>query len=1087
MHRIALLISLLLTANSALAQETAANWIWYPEVASGECVNQSRYLRKAFEVPQKPVSAHIDVVVDDRQTVFVNGQGPLSAMPRDAGPPRYDLTELLHPGKNVIAIEALNVTGPAGIIARLVIKAPDGQETVVGSDATWKASREEQAEWTEAAFGDSEWLQAKVIGPAFTAPWMQFPGYHALEMANEQELADYRAFEASVLAPPEQFAGEPRAQPKLCQYRGVPTLFINGAPYPVVMYRGTVDPTLVFGRQQITNFSDAGIHLECLYTTLQGCWNGPGDYDFSQMDSLIRAFLSADPDAYLLLQIRVIPPEWWMQAHPGEWVAYGTSDALDGKDECYRIRRASPASEVWLKDTVEAWRAIIRHIEDQPWGKRVIGYHAGYGIYSEWHYFGGWSDQYPDTGSAMTRTFRTWLRDKYDSVEALRQAWNDHTVTFDNAEVPGVELRKNAALVTIRDPLVERRVIDYYHCQQKVVADDVEAFGRAAKQETQGNAVYGIYYGYFFGVRPQTQGGHLELERLLKSPYIDYFVAPYSYADRLMGQDGRLRSLASAINATGKVHIIEADIRTYLHASNEYGRTNTLEESLAAIRREFATSLIEHTGFWFVDFGPDSRGGWFDQPDIMAEIGALQRVANESVARPAESVAQIAVIFDLESGYMLGDGEGMSQVYKLVENLTTELYHLGAPFDTLFLSQLETADLSQYKLLIFPNALHMTDAQADVAQELQSNGHHATVFVWAPGLCGPEGLSVERASRVTGLDLSLNRQWLPGRVQVEVDAADLLGGIPSSKRHSIQPTGSVPVADCGDPGRWQNPRSPEQMAKSYALYEVTPIEQGITWTFDTACHWTDIHFAGEVPEGVGVGFDLKFAGDCSRLMLRTVVKDANWAEFVTEPEVILSGEWRRLNYPLAAFTNAVWSKLKPETIARPIRGMKFVLDGANTAGKCALTIRNLSAISGPVTSEDSRAYGKGIFTPALIPSRARGRVLGRLEGTDYPAVVLTGEGPASSLFSAVPFVPRELLAKMVGRSGAHRYIDASGDVLRADSRYICIHTKDGGKRELRLPETETIRDAITGEMLGEGQTIQMNLAPNSTRLLERGE
>lgn len=1083
MHRTTMLL-IWLAASPVLAQQTAANWIWYPEVASGECIDESRYLRKTFDLHEGFVTALLDVVVDDRQTVYANGEGPLRPIERDSGPARYDLTRILRPGRNVIAIEAHNVTGPGGVIARLTVNGPGGTTTVIGSDGTWRTSRDEQDGWTSADFDDSTWVAAHVIGPAFSLPWSEFPGYHTAEMVSEEELAEYRRFEASIVAPVEQFADDPPVRAALKHHNGAPAVFINGVPRPAVMYRGTVDPASVHGRRQIANFRDAGIHLQCLYTTLLGCWKAPGEYDFSGIDTLIRSFLSVDPDAYLLLHIRLIMPEWWMQANPDEWVRYATSDAIDSSDESYRVKRASPASEVWLRDASDAWRAAIRHIEAQPWGKRVIGYHAGYGIYTEWHYFGSWSDQYPDTSPAMTRAFRMWLRDKYPTVDDLRRAWRDDAITFDNAAVPTMQARRTATLQTVRDPVLERPVIDYYHCQQDVIANAIEHFGRIAKEETGGDAIYGVYYGYFFGVRPQTQGGHLAFERLLKSPSIDYFVAPYSYADRLMGQDGRLRSLAAAINAAGKVHIIEADIRTYLHSRNEYGRTDTREESLAAIRREFATSLIEHTGFWFVDFGPDGRGGWFDHPEIMAEAKALQEVATAAVSKPRESVAEIAVVCDLESGYLLSDTEGMAQMYALTEKLGTALYHLGAPVDFVFLGQLDSLDLSRYKLLVFLNTIRMTPAQASAVEELRLSGRHATVFIWAPGLCEPDRVLVQQASRVTGLDLSLAQDWRPAVVELTPEGTPIAPSVTSHTVYSIAPDRSTSVPGFDDAQNWLNPRTPQQMKDSYTVYEFAPIEGGVAWSFDTRYPWTDIHFTAEIPPGDGVAFDVKLEADCSRLMLRTVIKDANWAEFQTAPEVIVPGDWRRLNYSLESFANAPWSKLQPGKIALPIRGMKFVLDGTNTAGKCTLSLRDLAAVSGPVAKSERRSYGEGVFTPALIPRDGQGIVLGRLTGTGEPAVVMTGHGLSSSLFSAVPSMPRDLLAEMVRRAGVHQYIDAPADVLRADSRFISIHTKDGGPRELKLIEPATVRNAITEGVVGRGASIHLDLPPNSTTLLE---
>lgn len=1077
------LVTLLLAA-PLFAQQTASQWIWYPESAPNECVNQSRWFRKSFDLPGNVKSASLWLMVDDGCRLWVSGQGPLRPTEVHGAACRYDLSKLLQPGRNLVAIEAYNGPGPAGVIARLVIRLKDEREIVVSSDSTWRASRTPQPGWDEAGFDDATWAAAKSIGGAYKPPWFDIPAFYVQPFITEAEAQAYKSWQATILKAPPSLAREKPARAELIACNGAPTLFINGAPRPAVMYRGTVDPFDEHGRRQIANFRDAGIHVFCTETRIEKHWVAPGKYDFSPLDDCLRAYLSVDPRAYLLLQVRLIPPTWWMDSHPTEWVAYGTSDKLDHSDESYRVKRASPASEVWRKDAGEAWRALIRHLEGQPWGKRVIGYHASYGIYSEWHYFGSWSDQYPDTGAAMTRTFRQWLRDKYGEVEKLRQAWHDPQVLFDTATVPGVEPRETASLIAFRDPAKERRVTDYYHCHQKVIADDIEYFGKIAKQETGRRVIYGVYYGYFFGVRPQTQGGHLELERLLRSPSIDYFVAPYDYGHRLMGEDGRLRSLAVAINLGGKVHLIESDIRTHLHPVDEYGRAQNLVESLAAIRREFTTSLTEHTGFWYVDFGPEMQGGWFDHPQIMSEIAGLQKLAKRALTVPRQSVAQIALVCDLESSYSLSDGEGMSVAERMVSEVGTEMYHLGAPFDGLLLAQLQTADLSQYRMLVFLNTFSMTDRQAALIERLRKAGRHATVFLWSPGLCGPEDISVKRASRVTGSDLSLIPQRLSSAITVTDLADPLTRHLPRSTEFGFKVASTEPVAGFGDPKQWNNPRSAEDMKESYRRFEVAPIENGVQWTFDTRDSWTDVHFDAPIPIGEGIGFNVQVSGAWSRLTFQYAIKDANWAEFVTPVEPVPSGEWCLREYPLAAFTNAPWAKERPPKAALPLRGMKFVFRGTSDVGPVAVSFSNLRSLRGEVTPKQVCTFGEGVFGPVLIPARDGCRTLGHIAGTDYAGLTSSGGGTGLTVFCAAPFIPREVLAAVMRAAGVHQYDSNPADVVRADSRLVAIHTKEGGRRTIMVPRRSMVTDALTGDPVGRGAAANMLLPPDSTTVLQ---
>ncbi len=1081
-YTIAVALVAVVLATTASAQHTAAQWVWYPEDASHDCYKDSRWFRASFELDAAPVEANLWLLVDDRQTLWVNGEGPLESVERREASLRYDLTGLLTQGRNVFAIEGWNGTSVAGVIARLTVKLADDREVIVNSDDSWRASREAPEGWTEPDFDDTAWQPAQIIGDAFTAPWIGIPAFHMPVFYTDEEAAARARYVQTLLAPADQFADDPPADARVKWVNDMPAIVINGKPRPVIFYRGTPDPMREHGRRQIGIFRDAGIHMFNVYTRMRKCWTAPGEYDFSSVDEEVRAYLAVDPDAYLVVMVRLIQPSWWADAHPDEMVGYGSGDEYGG-GESDRPKRGSLASQQWLDDTGEAWQALIRHVEAQPWGKRVIGYQPAYGISAEWHYFGSWHDNYPDTGAAMTRTFRSWLREKYGTDAALRAAWNNPQASFETATVPTMADRIGADLFAFRDPTTEQRIIDYYHCHQKVVADDIDYLARIVKDETDAHKLCGVYYGYFFGVRPQTQGGHLELPTLFASPNVDYFVAPYSYSQRLMGQDGRLRGLAGAFRLAGKLHILEGDIRTWLHSRDEYGRTQNREQSLAAIAREFSTSLIERAGFWYVDFGPGGDGGWFDDPAVMAQATALRELAERALEQPREETAQIALVCDLESPYYLSDGEGMKIAYRMIEGVTTELHHIGAPFDAIHLDQLDDADLERYRMIVFLNTVAMTDDQAARIAELRRAGQHAMVFLWAPGLTGPDGISTERASLVTGMHLNLVAEWLPGVIDATGDDP-LLDGLPSVEVQTMQVTDATPVPGFDAAANWYNPRTAQVMEKQYSAFEFEAIEGGLRWVFDTVANYSDIHCNFAMDQADGIGYDLRLEGEASWLTARLAIKDANWAEFVSPTEVIVPGIDYRFEYPFTAFENAPWSKLKPEEIAFPLNGCKVVLSETANAGRCVLEMTNLRALTGTITEHTTRRFGEGSFAPALVPVGDGVRILGTLAGTEYTGLIADGSGRATTVFCSAPFIPREVLANLADEAGVHRYLDTLTDVVRADARFVAIHTKEGGPRTLNLPTSYAVTDALTGVAIGSGSHMPLVLPPDSTTILE---
>jgi hypothetical protein len=1074
---------ILFSASTLRGQDTAASWIWYPEDPAKECIQQKRWFRKSFEIGVSVESAELWVLADDRQSLWVNGVKMDHPLERRGNSQKYDLRERLSRGTNVLAIEGFNASGPAGIIVRAEIVTPEDRDLVINSDTSWKCFKKQREEWQRIRFDDAGWVSAKIAGNAFSQPWSGITAFQTDMFLSEEEAAAHTQRQESFMASTRSLSEESKAAAALKPYNGAPALFINGQPRPAVMYRATIDPFQEHGRRQIANFRDAGIHVFCPFLRIEKCWPRPGEYDFSPVDRQIRAYLSVDPEAHVILLISLTPPEWWMEAHPDEWVHYATSDDLQGGDEMSRARRASPASAVWREDTAEAWRALIRHVENSPWGKRVIGYHAGYGISSEWHYFGSWKDQYPDTGPAMTRTFRQWLRTEYESVDDLRKAWRNPEITFETAVVPGVAPRKKGRLTAFRNPAEERWVIDYYRCHQKIIADTIELFGRITKQESSERALYGAYYGYFYGVRPQTQGGHLELERLLESPFIDYFVAPYDYSHRLVGQDGRLRGPAAAFALAGKTHIVEADIRTHLHPSNEYGRASNLSESLAVIGREFGTALTEHTGFWYTDFGPSGAGGWFDEPAIMTLVEKLYGLAMDALEKNRRSVAEIALICDLESSYYLSDDIGMTILQDMIDYAGTEMHHLGTPFDAFFLSQLDEADLSKYKMLVFLNTFEMSDEEVEIIEHLRRETTRATVFLWAPGLCSRDSLSPERISRVLGLDVELVDEWIQGTAELTNPDDPLFGDLPGRRIHILASTARMEVSGFAQLENWFNPRSAEEMKKNYTAYRTDPMENGVRWTFDTNSNWTDIHCRISIPSCDGIGLVLGLEGECDPLTVRCVIKNASGAEFIGPDENIVPGESRNVQYALASFHIAPWSTQRSEGITFPITGIKFLVENVSNAGTCGLTFSDFHAIEGQVTPKEAFIYGRGVVRPAIIPDSSDGRPIGRISGTEFPALVEIGRSHGTSVFSTIPFIHRNLLSGLLHKIGVHRYLNDTEDVLRMDSHYLAIHTRDGGPRDLSFPLPVTMYDALSREEIGSGTSVHIDLPPSSTRIL----
>jgi putative heme-binding domain-containing protein len=148
-----------------------ANWIWSPahekdDVPVGDC-----YFRKTFTLG-KVEMAQVHVVCDNQYELYINGK----LVGRGADWRKmdvHDVTKLLTPGPNVIAIKGTNTdAGAAGLAARVIIKQVGGTHESHSTDASWRTSVKKFANWTQPNVRDTAWLPAKVYGPLGGAlPW----------------------------------------------------------------------------------------------------------------------------------------------------------------------------------------------------------------------------------------------------------------------------------------------------------------------------------------------------------------------------------------------------------------------------------------------------------------------------------------------------------------------------------------------------------------------------------------------------------------------------------------------------------------------------------------------------------------------------------------------------------------------------------------------------------------------------------------------------------------------------------------------------------------------------------------------------
>lgn len=149
-----------------------AKMIWFDEGDPTKSVPVgTRYFRGAFTEQYPVAEAEIHIACDDEFVLFVNGKEAGRGTRWQDGKV-IDVTKLLRPGKNVVAVEATNRGGPAGLVAWLARRTVPGNHYTFLTDSRWKCSKEASRNWREVNFDDSKWSAVNVIGDfGKVGPW----------------------------------------------------------------------------------------------------------------------------------------------------------------------------------------------------------------------------------------------------------------------------------------------------------------------------------------------------------------------------------------------------------------------------------------------------------------------------------------------------------------------------------------------------------------------------------------------------------------------------------------------------------------------------------------------------------------------------------------------------------------------------------------------------------------------------------------------------------------------------------------------------------------------------------------------------
>ncbi len=550
---------------------------------------------------------------------------------------------------------------------------------------------------------------------------------------------------------------------------GKPTYLVNGIPTTSLWY-GRAENDTAYRAETVTKAGAAGVETVICYICLSGTygevWKADGTIDATPIDQQILGTLSANPEAYLQVAIDTTPPDWWLEQNPEECVKLSNG----------KLSKQTYASTKWRQECSEIMKKVLDYLMEQPYANNIAGIKLTGGTTYEWQWWGmnGNTTEVGDFSSAGLNAFREWLKENYETNEALQKSWKKSSVTFDTAEVPTIEARSQSEYLSVLSVQDSRAAIDYQRFMTDMQTDSILYFADLVKEHLNGRLVVGTYAGYLQNCGTYefaTTTAQAGLDRLLRSDSLDWVQTPWLYGEREIGNMTDYMGAIDSVTAHGKLLIVEEDSRMNLSyigltqdANASVGWTRTTKESVEVLKRNFCYVLSKGQSLDFYDMG----GRYFDDDQFYGLMAQMSQESTLSMGLERKSTSEVAVFMDSAmSQYFAYSKTPITDelLFKSVLNKQREeLQNIGAPYDTYLLDDLVDGLVPEHKVNIMLSTTQITEEEREAIEKQLKKDNNIILWVFLTGITDGNKTDVSLMSDVVGMNLKqLNVQSDNGR------------------------------------------------------------------------------------------------------------------------------------------------------------------------------------------------------------------------------------------------------------------------------------------------------------------------------------
>lgn len=516
-------------------------------------------------------------------------------------------------------------------------------------------------------------------------------------------------------------------------HNGAPALIIEGRPVPALVVDLGSQVSERGIESGIRSAVAAGVRLFRLRNVDLG-WLGQGEFDYSPLLQRLTTLEAAAPNARILIEVHVDPPQWWLRQHPAECARFASGAESDAE------LVVSWASRRWRNEAGAALARLVRAVQTGEHGSSVIAWQAACGPHGDWRH--ARAEEMPDTGPAMQEQFRIWAAEKYRrNTGLLRKAWFDTRAEFPEIVCPSAEERRRAHTGVLRNPIRSRRILDYYECLFTQQNTSAAAFCSHVRKACDGKALVAISFGSLFENGSLPEQAYGLPEAVLDSDDVGLFIQSGSR------EGAYLRGLNGSLALRGKLVI-----HTTPPGSD--------------VRKAGAMALSMHAGL----AAPVATAA----ETLRGVREGMERALNLS-ARIRRRESPLAIVVDAANMAYIGEAPDQPNPLNHL-HLTAqmeEVTRLGVPFDTYLVSDLFHPKLPNYKVFLFLNTFYLSEAERRRIDARIKRSGQTAVWLWGAGLIGEEGVTAEYAGRLCGQKIRTEYGQVSMRVRI-ADANDPL-------------------------------------------------------------------------------------------------------------------------------------------------------------------------------------------------------------------------------------------------------------------------------------------------------------------------